>query len=132
MNRVVHFEIQADDVERAATFYRTVFGWEIVKWGSPVMEYWFVMTGPKDTKEPGIHGGLLKRQVPLGEKQCGANAFVCTMQVENFDVTAEKILANGGAVAMPKFALPGMAWQGYFLDTEKNVFGIHQPDVAAA
>jgi hypothetical protein len=132
MNRVVHFEIQADDVERAATFYRTVFGWEIVKWGSPVMEYWFVMTGPKDTQEPGIHGGLLKRQTPLAEKQCGANAFVCTIQVESFDATAEKILANGGALAMPKFALPGMAWQGYFLDTEKNVFGIHQPDISAA
>jgi hypothetical protein len=31
-------------------------------------------------------------------------------------------------VALPKHALPGMAWQGYFHDTENNVFGIHQPD----
>jgi predicted enzyme related to lactoylglutathione lyase len=33
---------------------------------------------------------------------------------------------------MPKFALPGMAWQGYFVDTEGNTFGIHQPDENAA
>ena len=41
---------------------------------------------------------------------------------------AKKILAAGGVVAMPKFALTGMAWQGYYLDTEGNTFGIHQPD----
>src|SRR5690348_2012107 len=27
MGRVVHFEIQADDVERAKAFYSAVFGW---------------------------------------------------------------------------------------------------------
>ena len=37
-------------------------------------------------------------------------------------------MANGGKVAMPKYALPGMAWQGYYIDTEGNIFGIHQPD----
>jgi hypothetical protein len=25
-----------------------------------------------------------------------------------------------------------MAWQGYFVDTEGNTFGIHQPDENAA
>ena len=44
----------------------------------------------------------------------------------------EAILAAGGQVAMPKSALPGMAWQGYYLDTEGNVFGLHQPDPEAA
>ena len=29
MNRVVHFEIQAEKPERAAKFYREVFGWII-------------------------------------------------------------------------------------------------------
>lgn len=51
-----------------------------------------------------------------------------TMQVDNFDETARKIEAAGGIVAMPKFAIPGMAWQGYFLDTEGNAFGVDQPD----
>ncbi|GAB78874.1 hypothetical protein [Austwickia chelonae] len=36
------------------------------------------------------------------------------------------------AVALEKFALPGMAWQGYYHDTENNVFGLHQPDPEAA
>ena len=39
-----------------------------------------------------------------------------------------KIIAAGGKVSMPKFAIPKMAWQGYFIDTEGNTFGLHQAD----
>jgi uncharacterized protein len=128
MNRVVHFEIQAEQPERAATFYREVFGWTIEKWPGVPMDYWVVMTAEKDSKEPGINGGLLPRPAKTPPQGHGTNAFVCTVQVENFDETAKKIEAAGGIVAMPKFALVGAAWQGYFLDTEGNTFGVHQPD----
>jgi predicted enzyme related to lactoylglutathione lyase len=50
------------------------------------------------------------------------------MGIEDYDAIEAKILDNGGQVAMPKYALPGMAWQGYYIDTEGNVFGIHQSD----
>ena len=126
MNRIVHFEIHADDVERAANFYKTVFGWDIKKWEG--MEYWMVMTADKDSKEPGINGGLLLRPAKMPPQECGTNAFVCTVQVEDFDETAKKIKKAGGIVAMPKFAILKMAWQGYFIDTEGNTFGVHQPD----
>ena len=86
------------------------------------------MTAEKDSKEPGINGGLLPRPCPPPQPEQGTNAWVGTVQVENFDATAKKILAAGGKVALPKFALPGMAWQGYFLDTEGNTFGLHQAD----
>lgn len=131
MNRPVHFEIQVDNPERAIKFYKDVFGWTIEKWESEEMEYWMVMTAEKDSKEMGINGGLLRRPRPAPKPEQGANSFVCTMAVENFDEIAQKILSSGGKVAMPKFALAGMAWQGYFLDTEGNTFGIHQPDVNA-
>lgn len=132
MNRVVHFEIQADEPERAAAFYREIFGWDIKKYPDLDWEYWMVMTAPQESKEPGISGGLLKRPADTPPQQCGTNAYVCTVLVEDFDATAKKIEQAGGVVAMPKFALPGMAWQGYFLDTEGNTFGIHQPDKNAA
>ncbi|HLC32437.1 MAG TPA: VOC family protein [Candidatus Nanoarchaeia archaeon] len=128
MNRITHFEIQADNPERAAKFYTGVFGWEITKWESPGMEYWMIMTAPKDSKESGINGGLLRRPAKTPPAECGTNAFVCTAVVDNFDAHAKKILKAGGKVAMPKFAIPGMAWQGYFIDTEGNTFGLHQPD----
>jgi predicted enzyme related to lactoylglutathione lyase len=53
------------------------------------------------------------------------------MQVEDFDAMQEKILANGGMVAIPKFAIPGKCWQGYFLDNDKNVFGVYEVDESA-
>ena len=131
MSRPIHVEIQADDLERAKTFYGEVFGWTFEDYGqftgSP---YWGVVTGPEDT--PGINGGMLQRPAPAPGVGQGANAAVLTMGVEDFDTTADQILAAGGQVAMPKMALAGMAWQGYFLDTEGNTFGIHQPDENAA
>ena len=128
MNRVVHFEIQAEKPERAAKFYKKVFGWSIEKWTGLDMDYWVVMTADKDSKEPGINGGLLLRPAKTPPQECGTNAYVCTIQVEDFDGTAKKIEASGRKVAMPKFAIAKMAWQGYFLDTEGNTFGVHQPD----
>ena len=126
-NRPAHFEIHTDNPERAIAFYTTCFGWEIKKWEGGQMEYWMVMTG--DPKEPnGINGGLIRRPCPAPAPTQGLNSYCCTMVVDNYDAIAEKILANGGTIALPKMALIGMAWQGYFIDTEGNTFGLHQAD----
>lgn len=130
MSRVVHFEIQADDVERARSFYAAVFAWSFEDWSQVTgSTYWGVSTGPRD--QPGIDGGLLQRPAPAPASEQGTNGFVCTVQVEDYDETERRILDAGGQVALPKSALPGMAWQGYYLDTEGNTFGIHQPDPEA-
>ncbi len=131
MSRVVHFEIQADDVERAKAFYASAFDWSFEDYSQFTgSTYWGVVTGPQDRL--GINGGLLQRPVPAPDVGQGTNAYVCTMEVEDYDATERRILDAGGQVALPKMALPGMAWQGYYLDTEGNTFGIHQPDPEAA
>jgi len=61
----------------------------------------------------------------------GTNAFVCTIQVENYDKTNELILSNGGQVALAKFAVPGRCWQGYFVDLDNNTLGIFEVDSSA-
>ncbi len=130
MARPVHFEIQADDVERAKAFYATAFGWAFEDYSQVVgTPYFGVLTGPEG--EPGINGGLLRRPAPAPGAAQGTNAFVVTMQVDDYDATERKILEAGGQTALPKYALPGMAWQGYYLDTEGNTIGIHQPDEQA-
>lgn len=45
MPRVIHFEIHADNPERAVKFYEKVLGWTFQKWGGP-MDWWLVTTGP--------------------------------------------------------------------------------------
>lgn len=127
--RPVHFEIHAEDPQRAVDFYSTVFGWTSEDWsGFAGMAYFGIRTG----EGPGIDGAIMQRQganMEVGGPVAGA---VITMGVADYDQTAREILAAGGTEALPKYALPGMAWQGYFHDTENNVFGIHQPDPNAA
>lgn len=127
MGRLVHFEIHVSDMERAKDFYGKVFGWSFQDWSEYAgMPYFGAVTGEDDAL--GINGALMQRQGPPPETNQALNGFACTMGVESYDITEAKILENGGKVAMPKYALPGMAWQGYYIDTEGNVFGLHQPD----
>ena len=125
MNSVVYFEIQADRSERAIGFYRAVFGWDFVKDDHLPTNYWRIET-------EGIRGGLLPRPAGAPPPHSGANAYVCSIQVEDFDAVSEKILGSGGRVALEKFAVPGQCWQGYFLDPEENTFGIFEVDAGAA
>ncbi|GAA2183825.1 VOC family protein [Brooklawnia cerclae] len=128
MARPIHFEIHCDDLDRGRAFYADVFGWTFEDYsayaGTP---YFGIVTGSDD--DPGINGGMLAR--PEGSTAgpgAPVNGAVLTIGSGDFDADAARILAAGGQVALPKAALPGMAWQGYFLDTEGNVFGLHQPD----
>lgn len=129
-NRVVHFEIHTSDPGRAIAFYRDVFGWEFPKW-METPPYWGVVTGPADGTEPGINGGLMSRMGGGPADGAAVNSFVCTVQVDAYDEIHERVLKAGGTVAVPKAALPGMAWQGYYKDPDGNIFGVHQADPAA-
>lgn len=131
-NRVVHFEIHAENPERAIGFYKEVFGWDFPVWMEEPVKYWGVMTAEKDSKELGINGGLLVRKGSAPTEGQPVNAYVCTVQVEDIDDIIKKIEGAGGTVALPKHALMGMAWQAYYKDTEGNIFGIHQSDPNAA
>jgi predicted enzyme related to lactoylglutathione lyase len=126
MPRPVHFEIHADQPERAVAFYERVFGWSSQKWEGPE-PYWLLTTGPDS--EPGINGGVLHRQSPPSGDS--AIAYVCTIGVESLDEYVGKAQANGATLAMPKMAVPGIGWLAYCKDTEGNLFGMLQADTKA-
>lgn len=119
MNTISYFEIQSSDPARDILFYETVFGWAFYRKASVPIEYYRIETA-------GIHGGLLKRPAASPPPQSGTNAFTCSIQVENFDQVSELIQEIGGKIAMPKFAIPGKCWQGYFTDPDNNTFGIFE------
>jgi len=121
MNAVGYFEIQSSEPAREVKFYTSVFGWKFIREEFVPIEYYRIET-------PGINGGLLKRPATIPPMECGTNAFCCSVQVENFDASAKKILEMKGKVAMPKFAIPGRCYQGYFLDEDNNVFGVFEAD----
>jgi len=122
MPRVVHFEIPADEPERALKFYADVFGWKAQKWEGPE-DYWLIITGHKD--QPGIDGGLMRRQDPLASI---SNA-IYVPSVEDF---VTKVTGNGGEVVLPKITVPGVGYLAYCKDTEGNIFSLFQSDEAAS
>lgn len=132
MNRIIHFEIHAGNPERAAKFYRDVFGWEINEWVIPGIQlkdenrYWLVTTGTD--AETGINGGLLFRRGPAPIEGQPVNAFVCTVGVSNLDESIDKALKAGGIIALPKMAVIDIGWLAYCKDTEGNIFGMMQED----
>jgi predicted enzyme related to lactoylglutathione lyase len=121
MPRPVHFEIPADDPEKAIGFYSTVFGWKFSKWDGP-MEYWTISTG--QAPEPGIDGGLMRRRDP--NQPC-----VNTTGVENIDHTIEVVQSAGGLLVVPKMPIPGIGWLAYCKDPEGYIFGVMQNDPSA-
>jgi predicted enzyme related to lactoylglutathione lyase len=121
MPRPVHFEIPAENPQRAIDFYTKVFGWKFSKWDGP-MDYWIISTG--QAPEPGIDGGLMPRRDP--NQPC-----VNTIGVTNLDETVATVLANGGVIALPKMPVPGVGWLAYCKDTEGHIFGMMQNDPSA-
>ena len=119
---VVHFEIPADDENRAREFYRSVFGWGFE--ALPEMDYNMVMTTPMDEQGrptvPGsINGGMFKREE-------GLTTPVVTVDVDDIDAVLEKITAQGGSTHREKVQVGAMGWNAYFKDCEGNIVGLWQ------
>lgn len=124
-NRVMHFEVQADDIERAKSFYEKALGWKIEKAmtkgeNGGMMDYWMVMTGEG---EPGINGGMYQR--PADEDKF--YLYDCTVTVPDIDKAVEAVKANGGTITREKSELKGVGWFASAKDTEGNRFGLMQP-----
>ncbi|MBT2532206.1 VOC family protein [Arthrobacter sp. ISL-48] len=121
MGGVVHFEIPADDQERARNFYKQALGWRIDP--MPEMDYNVVITTPMDEQtgrptEPGaINGGMMAREGELTNP-------VITVDVDDIDTTLKTVEQLGGSVIAPKSAIPGMGSFAYFKDTEGNILGL--------
>ncbi|MDE2842211.1 MAG: VOC family protein [Chloroflexota bacterium] len=122
MPRVVHFQMYADNPSRAERFYADVFDWSLNQWAGD-NTFWLINTG--DEAEPGINGGMLVRPEPSA-------TTTVVMQVPSVDEYSQRITDAGGTETIPKFAIPGVGYAAYFIDTEGNPIGIFQDDEGAA
>ena len=123
MDKVVHFEIPADDVDRAKEFYGSVFGWQLQTMSMGDGDYTIAMTTRVDEQsqlptEPGaINGGMMLRT----ERTPGP---VITIDVDAIDDTLKEIESRGGSTVQPRTAIEGMGAFAYFKDPEGNVMGL--------
>jgi predicted enzyme related to lactoylglutathione lyase len=124
MQKVVHFEIPADDVERAKNFYGSIFGWDLQTMQMGEGEYTTVKTTAVDEQtqmptEPGaINGGMMQRDARI------STSPVITIGVDGIDDALKQIEDQGGSTVTPRTPIPGMGAFAYVKDPEGNVLGL--------
>jgi predicted enzyme related to lactoylglutathione lyase len=120
MSKVVHFEIPADDPERAVVFYRDVLGWESSQFGD--VPYWLVRAGEEG--ELGADGAI------SGRDEIHRTPVVVA-SVADIAAALDRVRTHGGLILQEQLPIPGMGWSAYFRDPEGNTIGLFQSDQAA-
>jgi len=125
LDKVIFFEVPADQPKRAREFYHTTFGWKMNE--IPSMHYTQIGTVEADVlgvrgtpKEPGaINGGMVQRNDPVKNP-------IIYISVDSIDEAAASIEKNGGKILKPKSPVGNFGFAAYFKDTEGNVVGLWQ------
>lgn len=120
--QVVHFEVPADDLDRARNFYHEAFDWSLQP--IPDQDYTMVSTTPSDEqglpKNPGaINGGMFLREALVATP-------VITIQVDDIQAALAKVEEHGGQTVKPSESVMGMGFAAYFKDSEGNLMGLWQ------
>jgi len=124
-NKLTHFAIHIDDIDRAKNFYDGVFDWGFNSYGPSD----FLQIKDNKSENGEVIGALQARSYSLTpEKVIG---FECSISVENIEAIIEKVKACGGQILLPKTAIPNVGWVAKFLDTEGNIICGIQYDNAA-
>ena len=116
MSRVIHFDLSADNPERATKFSRSVSNWKVNKRECPE-DYWLIQTGTDG--EPGVTSGVAGRIKPN-------DTTAVVFDVESVNKAAKKVLDSGGEIREEKKAIPGVGYLIMCKDTVGNTFGIMQ------
>ncbi|MBL7870887.1 MAG: hypothetical protein JNM78_04705 [Cyclobacteriaceae bacterium] len=124
-NKMTHFAIHIDNMERAKNFYGHVFDWGFATYGPPD----FLQIKTDNTENGELIGALQARTYsPVKEKLIGLE---CTMSVDSVDEVVKRVQHNGGQILMAKTAIPHVGWITKFLDTEGNLICALQSDSGA-
>lgn len=124
-NKMTHFAVHIDDMDRAKNFYEEVFEWGFASYGPSD----FLQIKADKTENSELIGALQSRKYSVvTEKIIGLE---CTVSVENIDEIIQRVESNGGRILMPKMAIPHVGWIAKFLDTEGNLICAMQSNNSA-
>lgn len=127
MDKVTHFEIPADDKEKAKQFYSSVFGWQIndipMQMGDGQGSYTTATTVAVDQQtmvptEAGAINGAITQRGSI------ASAPVITITVDAIEDSVQRITAAGGSVVQDRQEVAGMGYYAYITDPSGNVIGL--------
>jgi predicted enzyme related to lactoylglutathione lyase len=115
--KLVHFELPAEDVSRAKSFWSGVFGWSFGDSAMPDFEYYMVQTSPEQ-------GGAVY------SAQGGEKGPIVYFDTDDIDASIAKVREHGGQ-ADDKMPIPHVGWFARCSDTEGSSFSLFQSDESA-
>ncbi|MDD1674516.1 MAG: VOC family protein [Methanomicrobiales archaeon] len=121
MPTIVHFDVPAEDIERAKKFYSALLGWKFESY--PEMQYNLITTTNLDGT-PAVGGGMGKRMDP-------SQHIVNYFGVPSIDAAVKKVKSLGGTIVTEKMAVPQMGYLVNCMDTEGNAFGLWEENKKA-
>lgn len=119
MNAVGWFDIFVDDLDRAVTFYETVFDRQLEAIGDPTGESQ-MRAFPTEMTGYGAGGAISKAD----HARPGPGGTVVYFQSEDCAVETGRVTEAGGVVLRPKFSIGEFGFVSLCQDTEGNIFGI--------
>ena len=117
-NPVGWFEIYVQDLDRAKTFYESVFQLKLEKLNSPRMEIW---SFPMDLHRWGAGGALVKMD---GVPSAGDSTLVY-FSCEDCSIEESRVEKFGGRIHRKKTSIGEYGFISLVFDTEGNMFGLH-------
>ncbi len=124
MNSVVHFEIAADEPQRAKKFY-SLFGWDFVETSLEMGNYILCHTTKTDKegmpqRKGAINGGIMTKDKITRQT-------ILTIGVTDLKNTLKKVKKSGGKVISETVTIPGVGDYCRIEDTEGNVVSLMEP-----
>jgi predicted enzyme related to lactoylglutathione lyase len=115
---VTYVEINSPDLTRTTAFFESVFGWRPEPFAAA--DYLVAASGDGG----GVDTGLLS-------SRDGMPRTVPVVRVDDIEVIAALVEANGGTQVVPSFTIAGVGRACYIVDPAGVLVGLHQYDPTA-
>src|SRR5512136_3046674 len=115
MANIGFFQIPADDVGRARTFYQSLLGWKIepdTTLENKSLQWQNIITGEPEEGTMS-KGGIYKRM--------GPGPIMNFVIIQDFDRVLAKVEKLGGTIVMPKNSIKHVGLVAVIRDTESNI-----------
>jgi predicted enzyme related to lactoylglutathione lyase len=119
-NAISWFDIYVEDMDRAVTFYESVFEYKLEGIVDPTGETQ-MMSFPASMNAYGASGALVKSE----HAKPGIGGTMVYFSVEDCSVQESRVVAAKGQVVRPKFSIGEFGWVTLCVDTEGNMFGLN-------
>jgi predicted enzyme related to lactoylglutathione lyase len=110
--KICYIEMPAIDIDRSASFYKTVFGWNVRKRGDGATAF--------DDTVNEVSGSWVLNRKPMTEV-----GLLFYIMVDSVEQTIDKLLVNGGKLVQP-IGMDAPEITARFSDPAGNIIGLYQ------